>query len=483
MKPLPLVLDGTQMKLNELLRQLPAVDEVLLDSRLTGLAAQSRARCLQWTRDAIDAVRERIRQGELMDVSNLLAAVVDDVQARSQADEISALRPVINATGVLLHTNLGRAVLSQSAIRAMDAATGYTNLELDLATGKRSKRAARVHESLAQLTGAEAAVVVNNCAAATVLVLQAVAAGREVIISRGQLVEIGGGFRLPEVFVAAGVQLHEVGTTNRTYLRDYENAINEDTGAMIRVHRSNFSQSGFVCEPTIQELVAAQRPPNVCAIDDLGSGWLGTEGLVEQFAWADGSDAGRAMSQEPGVLASVACGADLCLFSGDKLFGGPQAGIVVGKLKWIEMLRRSPLMRAMRPDKLTLAALEATVDSHLAGNAVRDLPLYQMLARSTDSIQERCQRIVAALQAECDFELVVAECESQIGGGSMPDVSIPSFGVRICCGSGEAVARQLRTGQFPVQCRREDGDLLLDLRTVSPTSDAQLAEALRDALI
>lgn len=470
------------MKLNELLRQLPAVDEVLQDSRLADLVAESRVRCLQWTRDAIDAVRERIRHGEAMDACNLLTSVVDDVHSRSQADEISALRPVLNATGVLLHTNLGRAALSEAAMQAMNAATGYTNLELDLATGKRSKRGSRVHEALAQLTGAEAAVVVNNCAAATVLVLQAVAAGKEVIISRGQLVEIGGGFRLPEVFVAAGVHLREVGTTNRTYLRDYVDAINESTGAMIRVHRSNFSQSGFVCEPTIQEMVAAARPPTVCAIDDMGSGWLGTEGLVERFAWAEGSGAGRAMLQEPGVLASVASGADLCLFSGDKLFGGPQAGIVVGKSKWIDMLRRSPLMRAMRPDKLTLAALEATVDSHLAGNAVRELPLYQMLASSTDSIRERCQRMVSALKSDCEFELVVSNCDSQIGGGSMPDVLIPSCGVRICCGSGEALARKLRTGQIAVQCRREEGDLLLDLRTIPPSSDEQLAATLRGAL-
>ena len=479
---LPLVSDENLMKLNEILRHLPAVDEVLLDSRLADLASQSRARCLQWTRDAVDAVRERIRQGESVDVANLLTAVVDDVHSRSQADEISSLRPVINATGVLLHTNLGRAALSDAAKKAMQAATGYTNLELDLATGKRSKRGARVHEALAQLTGAEAAVVVNNCAAATVLVLQAVAAGREVIISRGQLVEIGGGFRLPEVFVAAGVQLREVGTTNRTYLHDYENAVNENTGAMIRVHRSNFSQSGFVCEPTIQDIVGAKRPPDVCAIDDMGSGWLGTAGLVEQFEWAGGSAAAQAMNQEPGVLASVKCGADLCLFSGDKLFGGPQAGIVVGKAKWIEMLRRSPLMRAMRPDKLTLAALEATVDSHLAGNAVRDLPLYQMLATSTESIRERCARMVADLQSASQFEFVVSGCESQIGGGSMPDVLIPSYGVRIRCGSGEELARKLRTGRNAVQCRREEGDLLLDLRTVPLASDGQLAEALRTAL-
>jgi L-seryl-tRNA(Ser) seleniumtransferase len=337
---------------------LPSVDEVVRHESIVQLLADyPRPQLIRFVRDAIDVHRQLILQGHESEYSNdpakLFHAVIDKLHELVSLEDRSGLQQVINATGILLHTNLGRAPLSEKAVSRIQEATAFTNLEMDLASGQRSRRGDRACRLLAELTGAEDAVVVNNCAAATMLVLQAISAGQEVIVSRGQLVEIGGGFRLPEVFTSAGVFLKEVGTTNRTYLRDYEQAIGEQTGAIIRVHRSNFSLSGFVTEPTIQELVTIQRPVEIPVIDDLGSG------LVTKLS-GFGID-------EPRVQDSVAAGADLCLFSGDKLFGGPQCGIIVGRRKWTDRLRSCPLMRAMRTDKLTLAALEATTEIHLAG--------------------------------------------------------------------------------------------------------------------
>ena len=286
------------------------------------------AQITAWVRTAVQNCREQI----LLSPEAFDAAptrwIIDRVLSESKADDGQRLQPVINATGVILHTNLGRSPMSDPAIAAADRASRYTNVELNLVSGRRSKRGERLMTLLAQLTGAEDALVVNNCAAATVLVLQAIAAGREVIVSRGQLVEIGGGFRLPDVFRAAGVTLREVGTTNRTYLQDYEAAVNDQTGAVIRVHRSNFHLSGFVTEPTIDELVQMERPDSVAVIDDLGSG-----SMVDLTPYG---------LQEPNVLDSIRSGADLSLFSGDKLFGGPQAGILVGKKPWIEKTASQP---------------------------------------------------------------------------------------------------------------------------------------------
>jgi L-seryl-tRNA(Ser) seleniumtransferase len=453
----------------EQLKNLPAVDEILRRDELADLCpAHPRVHVVQWTRDAIADCRRQILGGEDLDDEAMTAAIVDHVRQRSREENRRSLRRVINATGVLLHTNLGRAPLADRAIERMRQASGYTNVELDLTTGKRSHRGHRATRLMAELAGAEDAVIVNNCAGATILVLQAVAQGREVIVSRGQLVEIGGGFRLPDVFESAGVRLREVGTTNRTYLRDYENAVSEQTGAIIRVHRSNFLQSGFVTEPSIDELVAANRPAGIPVIDDLGSG-----------CFCDLSPLGL---HEPTVRASVACGADLTLFSGDKLFGGPQCGIVVGRSDWIAKLRRSPIMRAVRVDKLTIAGMEATAEIHLAGNAINELPLLNRMFQDAEAIRGECDKLVHQLPVLPGIDIEIVPCQSQIGGGAVPGASLPSYAVKVSGCSLDALQAILRGQPTAVQARVVQNALMFDLRTVLADDFAHLASLLRSAL-
>ncbi len=300
----------------------------------------------------------------------------------------------------------------------------------------------------------------------TILVLQAVAAGREAVVARGQLVEIGGGFRLPDVFRSAGVVLREVGTTNRTYLHDYEAAIGEHTGAVIRVHHSNFRITGFVTEPTIAELVTVRRPSGIPVIDDLGSGWIGN--LPELSL------------EEPSVADSVQAGADLVLFSGDKLFGGPQCGIIVGRSEWISKLRRNPLMRALRVDKLTLAALEATAEIHLSGSAVERLPALAMLSASPEQVHDRCKRVQQMIGNRAGVQIVA--CQSQTGGGSVPGTDLPSYGLQIEHEHLNLLAERLRSGRPAIQPRIHDDSLLLDLRTVTDEQCVALSERLRGLL-
>ncbi|NND97114.1 MAG: L-seryl-tRNA(Sec) selenium transferase [Pirellulaceae bacterium] len=463
------------MNRTDQLRSLPSVDEVLRWDLIEPLTSRlGHDRLVRWIRAAIESQRKRILSGDAAESTCMTSEIMSAINALVDSDHGQSLQRVINATGIMLHTNLGRAPLAQRAIDRVNDATAFANVELDLASGKRSKRGKRVMELLAQLTGAEDAVVVNNCAAATMLVLQAVAGGREVIISRGQLVEIGGGFRLPNVFAAAGVELHEVGTTNRTYVRDYEAAINDSTGAILRVHHSNFRLTGFVTEPTIAELIAAKRsrPDDgavlVPVIDDVGSGCIG--------------DLSRFDLHEPNVIESVAAGADLTLFSGDKLFGGPQAGIVVGQKKWIDQLRANPLMRAMRVDKMTLAALEATAEIHLEGKAGEELPLMKMLCKESDTVADSCRQIVRQLGSFAGVEVDVVESESQVGGGSVPGVGIPSAAIKISGCKVDQLATTLRSGRPAVQARVADDSLWLDLRTVADDELQLLATRLADAL-
>lgn len=458
------------MNKTEQLRGLPSVDEVLrLDEIVQLKSSCAHQSLVLWAREAIDAQRSLILANDShRESADVISAITADILGRVDADSGQSLQRVINATGIMLHTNLGRAPLSQRAIKRVETATAFTNVELDLQSGKRAKRGQRVMELLAQLTGAQDAVVVNNCAAATMLVLQAVAGGKEVIISRGQLVEIGGGFRLPRVFEAAGVVLREVGTTNRTYVRDYEEAINEETGAMMRVHHSNYRLSGFVTEPSIAELIASQRPDAMPVIDDVGSGCV--------------TDLSAVGVQDPNVIQSVAAGADVTLFSGDKLFGGPQAGIIVGKKIWIDKIRKNPMMRAMRVDKMTLAALEATAEIHLAGKAAEELPLMKMLFKQPSDIQASCQAVVAKLSDAGQAKLEVVESESQVGGGSVPGVGIDSFAIRIGNCKVDELARNLRTSETPIQGRVSDDSLWLDLRTVGDDELDVLTECLAVAL-
>ena len=460
------------MNKTDLLRSLPSVDDLLRLDQIAKLKSRcAHQQLVQWIRESVDGHRQKILAGETSASStdDIVASIVSKVEQRAESDGGQSLQRVINATGIMLHTNLGRAPLAQRAIDRVNEATAFTNVELDLATGKRSKRGKRAMGLLSRLTGADDAIVVNNCAAATMLVLQAVAGGQEVIISRGQLVEIGGGFRLPNVFKAAGVVLREVGTTNRTYLRDYEEATSEETGAIIRVHHSNFRLTGFVTEPSISEMMMIQRPADIPIIDDVGSGCIGD---LTQYGVTD-----------PSVLESVAAGADLTLFSGDKLFGGPQCGIVIGKQAWIDKLRGNPLMRAMRVDKMTLAALEATTEIHLAGDAAEELPLMQMLTRSVDAIRAACEQIVSEIGTINGIQIQIVQSESRVGGGSVPGVEIRSAALRISGCRVNELAHELRSGETAIQARVSDDSLWLDLRTVPDADLDRLTVGLKRAIV
>lgn len=450
-------------------RCLPAVDQLVRDDRLRSMtAALPRQQILAWIRDGLDEIRRQIVSGTEFTSESAATFVVTHVRDASRFELGRRQQAVINATGILLHTNLGRACLADAAIERMNAAVGYSNVEMNMWTGRRNKRGERVCELLCALTGAEDAVIVNNCAAATMLTLQTVAAGREVVISRGQLVEIGGGYRLPEVFAASGAIMREVGTTNRTYVGDYENVITDQTAALIRVHRSNFYQGGFVTEPDTAELVQLGAAHGLPVIDDIGSGCMHS---LDPLGLS-----------EPTIPESVATGAELTLFSGDKLFGGPQAGIIVGHKERIAQLRNSPMARALRIDKVTLAALEATVEIHLSGTAHHDLPLLRMMYETADSIRVRCEQVVNGLSYDEPTRVEVIDCVSEIGGGSVPGSQVASCGLAVTTPDPDRVARDLRTADTPVQAVIRDGAVRLDLRTVHPRETEPLMQSLNAAL-
>ncbi len=392
------------------------------------------------------------------------------------ATEHAVLRPVINATGVLLHTGLGRAPLAPEAVAAVAAvAAGYCNLEIDLDDGTRGRRSSGIAGLLRELTGAEAATVVNNNAGATVLALRAMAAGREVIVSRGQLVEIGGSFRLPEIFEVSGARLREVGTTNKTRLSDYQRAIGPETAAILRVHPSNFRIVGFTEEPPPSDLAQLAHAHGLWAIDDIGSGAL-----------RPGTPAG--VDDEPTVAEGLAAGADLVLFSGDKLLGGPQCGIMVGRREAIGRIETDPLMRALRVDKMTLAALEATLRLAMdPDHAVERIPLWTMIAAPLPHLKARAERLATAFREEFGLNASAVASESFIGGGSVPVLPIPTVVVAVAppfptardSGSEAEWAKDLRQGDPPVVARVQRGLVLFDLRTVNPHQETSLLEAIR----
>ncbi len=451
----------------ERLRQLPSVDGLLKQASVLALAkAIGRSRVTDWARRAIDELRERFDSMPSVDRDTLVGEAVALIEARAQAETSRRLRRVINATGVVLHTNLGRAPLADAAMDAIHDAARYTNLEIDLTTGRRGRRGALVEELWCELTGAEAALVVNNCAAATLLVLQSLAAGREVVISRGQLIEIGGSYRLPDVFEASGAVLREVGTTNRTQLADYEAAISDQTTALLRVHHSNYRIAGFASDVPIGPLVTLARGRELITVDDVGSGCL-----------SDLSPYG--LTGEPVVRESLRDGADLVLFSGDKLVGGPQSGMIVGRRDLVEQIRAHPLTRAMRVDKLTLAALQATLEIHLAGNAFEQIPVLRSLTLSADAINNRADALVTMLgERRADLKVNVQPVKSPIGGGSLPDQTLESWAVALNTESPDRLAETLRTGCPPVLPRIENDTVLLDLRTVHSDEDSLLIERL-----
>jgi L-seryl-tRNA(Ser) seleniumtransferase len=449
------------------LRQLPSVDRLLQEATVQALVARyARPTVLAAVRAALDAERAAVRAGA---PPRELGPLVATVEAQAAALAGPRLRRVLNATGVVLHTNLGRAPLSASALAAAASiGGGYSNLEYELGPGERGSRHEHVVDRLCRLTGAPAALAVNNNASAVLLALAALAAGREVVVSRGQLVEIGGGFRIPDVLRQSGARLVEVGTTNRTYVEDYAQAITPDTALLLRVHPSNFQVRGFVHSASAEELAALGRAHGLPVVDDLGSG-----SLLDTAAYG--------LAHEPMVQESVAAGMGLVCFSGDKLLGGPQAGIVVGEAELVGRLRRHPLTRAVRPDKVTIAALAATLDHYLRDEAPRTVPIWRMIAAPLDELQARAECVAAALLA-LGVVAEVVDGESTVGGGSLPDETLPSRLVAVGVESEAALAARLRAGDPPVVARLERDRLLLDPRTILPEEDALLLDALRAAL-
>jgi L-seryl-tRNA(Ser) seleniumtransferase len=471
---------------NALLRSIPSVDELIVSSQLSELVSQvGRPLVVAATRSVLAALRARIAEhsedaatklkpGEL--AAQLITEVIADVRAALRP----SLRPVINATGVVLHTNLGRAPLGAEFFEQIRAvASQYSNLEYDLESGARGKRDVHTSRLLQRLTGAEAAVVVNNNAAAVFLVLAALARGGEVIVSRGELIEIGDGFRIPDIMAESGAVLREVGTTNRTRLSDYERAINERTRLLLRVHRSNFQIAGFTAQPSLEELVKLGRKVSLPVYEDLGSGCL-----------ADLSSSGVA---EPVVRSSVDAGVSIISFSGDKLLGGPQAGIIVGEKEQIAQIRRHPMFRALRVDKLTTAALEVTLLAYLRGTGASGhnaIPTIRMINASANEIGARAKRMIEILLASmaagfARFEL--REGESVIGGGSTPGQLLPTQLISIEClrCSANELEERLRagvSGDIPIIARVENDRLILDLRTVFPEQESTLAESVVAAL-
>jgi L-seryl-tRNA(Ser) seleniumtransferase len=444
-------------------RQLPAVETLIqmLQQELEG-DLLPHALLADAARAAIGAARQAIAAGS---EAPALGELVADAGRRARTLAAPSLRPVINASGVIIQTNLGRAPLSQAALRAMrEVGAGYSNLEYDLAAGERGSRTVHLSALLCRLTGAEAALAVNNNAAAIYLALSALAAGREVVISRGQAVEIGGGFRIPDVLRQSGAALVEVGTTNRTYARDYAAAINERTALLMRIHTSNFKLTGFVHHAALAEIATLGHERGIPTLDDLGSGTLLPTGPY-------------GLAPEPTVQESIAAGADLVTFSGDKLLGGPQAGLIVGRADLVAQLKQHPLARALRVDKTTLAGLEATLLSYLHGRAAEEIPIWRMIAAPPQALRARAERIAAAFEGA-----EVVACSSAIGGGSLPGETLLSYAVAIDGAPPDELARALRSATPPVVGRIAEDRLLLDVRTVLEEQEAELVEAIRGAL-
>jgi L-seryl-tRNA(Ser) seleniumtransferase len=460
-----------------LLRRLPSVDELLLRPLVAELGRRlDRGFLVETIRGELAQLRREIVSGAPQEEAGLAAEAVELRVVQSVERALApSLRGVINASGVILHTNLGRAPLPAAVLEEFrQTATQYSNLEYDVAAGARGKRDVHTSRLIERLTGAEAAIVVNNCAAAVLVTLAALARGGEVIVSRGELIEIGDGFRIPEIMEQSGAVLREVGTTNRTRIADYENAINEKTCVILRVHPSNFTVSGFTEKPEVAELIALGQRSRLPVVEDLGSGCL-----------VDLSPIGI---NEPTARESVEAGFSLVLFSGDKMLGGPQAGIIAGKRELAQKVRRHPLFRALRVDKLTIAAMEATLRAYLRG-AWNDIPAVRMMQMSLEEISQRTDAFYEALStkiADPDAEIEIADGRSLVGGGSTPAQSLPTKVMRISSPlhSATDLEARLRTGAgpTPVIARIEDDRLLIDLRTVFPEQEVALAGALAEAL-
>jgi len=434
------------------LRALPSVDHILQQEQVAvWIGEYGRPLTLQAVRAALDAARLRYRENENLPSENEL---LEHVEKLLDAWTTPTLLPVINASGVILHTNLGRAPLSQAALRAArEVSMGYSNLEYDQRNGKRGSRLVHAEELLRRLCSVEAALVVNNNAAAVLLVLTALARRRAVVIARSQLVEIGGGFRVPDVMKQSGARLLEVGTTNRVHPSDYEQALEEKPALFLRAHRSNFRITGFTSEPDLAEIVGIAHHAGIPVVDDLGSGSLLDTSLY-------------GLGHEPMVQESVAAGADLVCFSGDKLLGGPQAGIIIGRDNLVARLKKNPLARAIRADKLCLAALSATLLHYIKDEVDTHIPIWRMISLPVDALRTRAETWVTRLG-----EGVTIPGESTVGGGSLPEETLPTYLYAVKVPSPNRFLAQLRNASIPIIARTQDDQVLFDPRTVLPEQD------------
>jgi L-seryl-tRNA(Ser) seleniumtransferase len=454
------------------LSALPSIDDLLRSesgSKLLDIAG--RHRLTQLARRVVDDLRHELKNEEVTS-SKTKSDVLSEAESRLTSvwheSQSMGLRRVINATGVVIHTNLGRAPLSGSAKAALVESSGYCTVEYDIVTGERGKRGERVEAMICELTGAEGALVINNCAAAAYLVLSVFAVGSEVIISRGELVEIGGEFRVPDVLSRSGATLKEVGTTNRTKIADYEKAITDKTSMILKVHPSNYRIVGFTTSPSLSELSELSKRNNILLYEDAGSGVvadLGSYGLAD----------------EPVIGKSINAGADIVTFSGDKLLGGPQSGIIIGKSEFIERLRKDPLYRALRVSKLIYAALEATLESHLRGNAVDEIPVLRMLAVAADELEDRCRELIQGLD-NSNLTSEIIHGNSAVGGGAAPMFQPESALIVLKHSrlSAYELEIKLRMSKVPVIARIVDDRVTIDLRTVSESEMKDLASALQE---
>jgi L-seryl-tRNA(Ser) seleniumtransferase len=458
------------------LRNLPSIDQLLRGERLQDLiAVAGRAAVRDGLREVLGEIRRDAGADGHADSFGDPAKLTDEIERRLQARfdrrRQARTRRVINATGVVLHTNLGRAPLSQAALQAIQEAAGdYCNLEYDLATGKRGKRGVGLEADLRQLLGCEAAAVVNNCAAAVLLALNTLAEGGEVIVSRGELIEIGGSFRIPDVIAKSGAHIREVGTTNRTRLGDYERAINEQTKVILRCHPSNYRIIGFTERPALEELADLARASGLPLVEDLGSGCV-----------TDLNPLG--IHDEPAVAQALGAGTSVVTFSGDKLLGGPQSGMILGRADLVARIKSNPLMRALRVDKLTYAALEATVAAYLSGRAIQEIPVQAALHAPKEAITRRARALMRRARGLGNgLSLKLVDGHSVIGGGSAPETKLPTtlIGVMAAHLTADQIEEALRRHLPPIIARILEDQLVVDLRTVSPAGEEEILAALNE---
>lgn len=453
---------------NEELRKLPSVEKILGSEEIQAeVDKYSRVLVTKAVQEMITTIRQQLLQGDACPSGE---EITEKIRQHLAQEGLALLRPVLNGTGVILHTNFGRAPLSQEALASVvTSSQNYCNLEYDLFSGERGLRAQGVTKLLCTLTGAESALVVNNNAGAVFLIITALAKGKEVIISRGELVEIGGGFRIPEILEQSGACLREVGTTNRTYLEDYEAAINENTGLLLKVHQSNFKMSGFIHSASISELKALGKKHNLPVVDDLGSGTLLP---TEQFG----------LEHEPMVQEAIAEGIDVVCFSGDKLLGGAQGGIILGKRQYLDKIRKHPLLRVLRIGKMTTIALQLTLLHYLKKEAIEKVPVWQMINYPIQEIASRAEEISKKLT---DLGVVSSICDgfSTVGGGSLPDQTLPTklISIEPPC-AVEDFARRLRFSSPSLLGRIEDNRFLIDPRTIMPSLDGTVIKIIQNTL-